>query len=73
MIVVVMIIVVDSVVYNKVNVTRSRGMSHMSTIFNFDFLKSTTCPIKMLHFDPNTISIGHLVAEIWIFFEVPKQ
>ena len=42
---------------------RSRGMSHMSTIFNFVFSTSITCPLKMLHFDPNPISIGYLVVE----------
>ena len=47
-----------------VYVTRSRGMSHMSAIFNFEFSTLITCPFKMLHFDPNPTSIGHLVAEI---------
>ena len=41
-----------------------KGMSHMSAIFNFEFSTSITCPFKMLHFDPNPISIGHLVVEI---------
>ena len=49
-------------------VTRSRGMSHMSAIFNFDFSTNITCPFEMLHSDPNPI--GHLVAEKQTFFEV---
>ena len=44
--------------------TQSRGMNHMSAIFNFDFSTCITCSFKMLHFYPNPISIGHLVAEI---------
>ena len=42
----------------------AKGMSHMLAIFNFDFSIKITCLFKMLHFDPNPISIGHLVAEI---------
>ena len=37
-------------------VTQSRGMSHMSATFNFDFSLLITCPFKMLHFDSNPIS-----------------
>ena len=48
----------------RIFVTRSRGMSHMSAIFNFEFLTLITWPFKMLHFDPNPISIGQLVVEI---------
>ena len=48
----------------KRNVTRSRGTSHMMAIFYFDFSMYIDCPLKMLHFDPNPTSIGHLVAEI---------
>ena len=55
------------------NVTWSWGMSHTSEIFNIDFSVQITCPFKVLYFDPNPISIVHLVAEIWIFFEVQKQ
>ena len=47
-------------------------MSHVSAIFNFEFSTLITCPFQMLHFDSNPISIGHLVAEIWAFFEVLK-
>ena len=42
----------------------SRGISHMSAIFNFDFSIWINCPFKILHFDPNSIWIKHLVAEI---------
>ena len=52
------------------SVIGSRGMSHMLAIFNFDVSTKITCPFKMLHFDPNLISIGHLVVEIQTFFEV---
>ena len=51
-------------------VTRSRWMNHLSAIFNFEFSALISCPFKMLHFDPNPILIGHLVVEIWTFFEV---
>ena len=46
-------------------VTWSREVSHMSAIFNFDFSSQFTYALKMLHFDPNCIKIGHLIAEIW--------
>ena len=49
-------------------VTRSRGMSHMSAMFNIAFLTLITCTFKVLHFDLNPISVGHPVAEIWTFF-----
>ena len=42
-------------------VTQSRGMSHMPTIFNFWIIDS----IFNATFDPNPISIGHMIAEIW--------
>ena len=44
-------------------VTQSRGMSHTLATFNFDF-QYKSFPVKVLHFDANPISIGHLVAEI---------
>ena len=40
--------------------------------FDFDFSMLTTCPLKMLHFDPNLISMGLLVAKIWEIVEVLK-
>ena len=45
--------------------------SHVGNIY-FEFSTLITCPFKMLHFDLNPISIGHLVAKIWTFFEVKK-
>ena len=50
--------------FHFANVIQSRGMSHLSAIFNFDCSIQITCPLKMLHFDLNPISIGHLVADI---------
>ena len=47
------------------NVTRSREMSHMSAMFNFEFSILSTCPfLKILHFDPNPITIRNVVPEI---------
>ena len=45
-------------------VAQSMGMSHLSAIFNCDFLIQSTCPFRLLNFNPNPIPIGHQVAEI---------
>ena len=51
----------------KTIVTRSREMSimsHMSAMIKFEFSIQSTCPFKILHFDPNPITIRILVPEI---------
>ena len=46
--------------------------SHVGNI-QFWFFNITICTSKMLHFDPNSTTIRHLVAETWTIFEVSKQ
>ena len=48
-------------------------MSHMSAMFNFEFSILSTCPFKILHFDPNPITIRNLVQEIWAIHWILKQ
>ena len=43
---------------------KEEEMSHKLAVFNFDFSILTTSPFKMLHFNTNHISTGHLVADI---------
>ena len=43
-------------------VTRSREMSRMSKIFNFEFLTPLSDNIKIQHFDAHPIRIGYLVT-----------
>ena len=44
-------------------------MNHISVMFDFDFLIEIICPFKVIHFNPNLISIRHQVEETWKYFE----
>ena len=54
-------------------VTRSREMSHMSKIFNFETLTPPSGNLKMLHFSANPIIIGYLVTDLWANYQCWKQ
>ena len=47
-------------------VTRSREMSRMSTIFNFEISTPLSGNSRMLHFNANLIIIWYLVTELWV-------
>ena len=55
--------------YTNKYVTRSREMSHMSKMFNFEFLTPLSGNLKMFNFDAYPIRIGYLVTDLWAIYQ----